>query len=262
MKQSEKQFAVITGASMGLGKSFANELARKKMNLILISLPGQNLPALARELSEQYEVETRFYETDLSVTGNVMELAAWINNHFRVNLLVNNAGLGGSRSFTEAPAGYINNIVQINVMATSLLTHQLLPNLMEQSRSYILNVSSLAAFTPMGYKTVYPATKAFVRSFSRSLNEELKHSNVFVTVVTPGAMKTSPEITSRIEKQGWLGRLSLLHPDQVARKSIERMFRRDPEITLNPVSWLFLNLTPLWIKLPLMTRAIRREVAA
>ncbi|HNX79555.1 MAG TPA: SDR family NAD(P)-dependent oxidoreductase, partial [Prolixibacteraceae bacterium] len=147
------------------------------------------------------------------------------------------------------------------VMATSLLTHQLLPNLMEQSRSYILNVSSLAAFTPMGYKTVYPATKAFVRSFSRSLNAELKDSNVFVTVVTPGAMKTSQEITSRIEKQGWLGRLSLLDPDQVARKSIERMFRRDPEITLNPISWLFLNLTPLWIKLPLMTRAIRREVA-
>lgn len=246
---------------MGLGKSFAFELAKKKMNLVLVSLPGQELPQLAKELGNNFGIETHYYETDLSVTGNVMELADWINSNFRVSLLVNNAGLGGSRSFSEASAGYINSIVQINVMATSLLTHQLLPNLMEQTQSYILNVSSLAAFTPMGYKTVYPATKAFVRSFSRSLNAELKHSNVFVTVVTPGAMKTSAEITSRIEKQGWLGRLSLLHPDQVAHRSIERMFRRDPEITLNPVSWLFLNLTPLWIKLPLMTRAIRREVA-
>lgn len=88
-------------------------------------------------------------------------------------------------------------------MATSLLTHQLLPNLQKSSKAYVLNVSSLAAFSPIGYKTVYPASKAFIHSFSRGLYQELKDTNVFVSVVNPGPMKTNAEVSRRIEEQGF-----------------------------------------------------------
>jgi hypothetical protein len=79
------------------------------------------------------------------------------------------------------------------------------------------NVSSMAALSPLGYKTVYPASKAYVHSFSRGLNQELKDSNVFVSVVNPGAMKTRKEITDRIERQGFLGKQTLSDPGKVAK---------------------------------------------
>ena len=81
-------------------------------------------------------------------------------------MLINNAGIGGSKKFSDASGSYIEKIIQLNVLATSLLTHQLLPNLQKSSKAYVLNVSSLAAFSPIGYKTVYPASKAFIHSFS------------------------------------------------------------------------------------------------
>lgn len=255
-------YAVVTGASQGLGKAFAHELAKNNINLILTSLPGQELSELSSEISKQYGVKVLCYETDLSVNENVLDFGAWINKNFSVFILINNAGTGGSRKFEEATSDYINKIIQVNVMATSLLTHQLLANLKKQEKAYILNVSSMAAFCPIGYKTVYPASKAFVHSFSRGLYEELKHTNVFVSVVNPGAMKTSPEITSRIEKQGFLGKLTLLDPNAVAKYCIKQLLKRDTVIIVNKMSWLLLSILPIWIKLPLLTRTMKRELSA
>lgn len=254
------KFALITGASKGLGRALASELADRKINLILVSLPGENLKKIACDLEQKYPIEILTFETDLSKVDNVLQLAEWVNNSFEVFLLINNAGVGGSHDFQKATHEYINNIIQLNVTATSLLTHQLLPNLIRQQQSYILNVSSIAAFSPVGYKTVYPASKSFVHSFSRGLNAELRSTNVFVSVVNPGAMKTSPEIISRINKQGFLAKLILLNTEKVAKKCIVRLFQKDSVIMLNPLSWMLLSLIPIWIKLPLMTKAIKREL--
>ncbi len=260
--KSSQARALITGAGQGLGKAFVHELASRGYDLVLVSLPGEGLKELAKETSVSYGITADFIETDLSVTENVKNLAEQVNSLYRLFMLVNNAGIGGSGSFIEVSPDYINTIIQVNVAATSLLTRLLLPNLMQGRQSYILNVSSMAAFTPTGYKTVYPASKSFVHSFSRGLNAELRNQGVFVSVVNPGAMKTSAEITARIEKQGLLGKLTLLDPEKVARRCIDRLLRRDSVIMVNPVSWLIICLIPIWIKLPLMTKAIRREVYA
>lgn len=259
---TKETYAVVTGASQGLGKAFAENLAKKNINVILVSLPGQNLKELSQEISENYNVKTEHYEIDLSVRENVLQLTDWINNLFNVNILINNAGLGGTKKFLEASLGYIDRILQVNVMATSLITHQLLPNLLKQKQSYILNVSSMAAFSPIGFKTVYPASKTFIHSFSRGLHEELKNTSVFVSVVNPGAMKTNTDVCKRIEKQGFLGRLTLLDPNKVAHYCIEQLFRKDSVIMVNPVSWLVMKILPIWIKLPLMTNAIKKEIEA
>jgi hypothetical protein len=262
MKKTDSTFALVTGASQGLGKACVSELAKRGINIILVSLPGEELQEFAQEIAQKYLVETAFYETDLAVGKNVMELSEWVNRNYKVFLLINNAGTGGTKNFMEASPEYLNTIIQLNVAATSLLTHQLLPNLIKQPQSYILNVSSLAAFSPIGYKTVYPASKSFVHSFSRGLNAELKGTNVFVSVVNPGAMKTNPEITARVEKQGALGKLTLLDPQKAARKCIDNLFRKDAVIMLNPISWLIMSMVPIWIRLPLMTNAIKRELCA
>jgi len=253
-------YAVITGASQGLGKSFALELAKRHLNLILVGLPHQGFSELCSELKSKFNIDVIYYETDLTQIDNVIQLANWINEKYPVSILINNAGIGGTKKFDEASAAYIESIIQLNVMATTLMTHQLLPNLKKQSKAYILNISSLAAFSPIGFKTVYPASKAFIHSFTRGLYQELKDTNVFVSVVNPGPMLTNAEISKRIKQQGLWGRLTSLDPDKVAATCITQIFKRDSVIVVNPLSWLFMHLLPIWIKLPLLTNAIKREL--
>lgn len=243
-----------------MGKSFAKEFARQRKNLILISLPDENLSGLCLNLEKEFGIKAIYYETDLSINSNVLKLAEWLNEHFEINFLINNAGVGGTKKFDEVSSNYIEKIIQINVMATSMLTHQLLPNLKRQHQSYILNVSSLAAFSPIGYKTVYPASKAFVHSFSRGLYQKLKNTNVFVSVVNPGPMKTNDEVKKRIKEQGFFAEKTSLNPDKVARYCIRQIQKRDTVIMVNHMSWLFLKIMPIWIKLPMLTNKIKKEL--
>lgn len=260
IKNMNRSHAVITGASQGLGKSFAYALAEQNYNLILVSLPNQGLPELSEELEKNFHIKAHHYETDLTNKQNVLKLSQWINNNFDIQFLINNAGVGGTKKFDEASAKYIDNIIQLNVMATSLITHQLLPNMKNQDKAYILNVSSLAAFSPIGYKTVYPASKAFVHSFSRGLYQELKHTNVFVSVVNPGPMRTNEDVTKRIDGQGMIGRMAALDPDKVAKFCIKQIQKRDTVIMVNHWSWLFLRILPIFLKLPLLTNKIKKEL--
>lgn len=260
--KTQGKYAVITGASHGLGKAFAFELAKRKTNVILLSLPGEGLKELCEALTMK-GIEAHYYETDLTEKTNIENAAAWINKQFDVFMLINNAGLGGTKKFTDADTEYLNRIIQLNVTTPSLLTRAILPNLMHTKQAYILNVSSMAAFSPMGYKTVYPASKAFVHHFTRGLYEELKNTNVFVSVVNPGPMKTNRDVTTRIERQGFFGRMGLLSPEKVAEISIRQLFKRDTMIMLNlsnGLNWLLLRFVPIWLRLPLLTRAIRREL--
>lgn len=257
-----KTFAVITGASSGLGKALAFELAKQHIHLLLIALPCEGLGVLAEEL-KAFGMEVYYYETDLTQRANVEAVASWINQNYEVSILINNAGIGGTKKFDEAGLDYIDNIIQLNVTSTSLMTKALLSNLMRQNKSYILNVSSMAAFTPMGYKTVYPASKAFIHHFTRGLYEELKNTNVFVSVVNPGPMKTNQDVSERIKRQGLFARIGLLSPEEVAKRSIKQLFKRDTMIMLglgNGFNWLMMKIIPIWIRLPLVTRAVRREI--
>lgn len=121
----------------------------------------------------------------------------------------------------------------------------------------------MAAFSPIAYKTIYPASKIFVHSFTRGLYEEFKRTNIFVSVVNPGPMKTNPQISERIDKQGLLGKVGLLSPEKVARISIRQLFKRDTLIMLNKLNglnWFLMKIIPIWIRLPLLSRAIAREL--
>lgn len=258
--KEETPYAVVTGASQGLGKAFAEELASQNFNVILVSLPNQNLQNLAQEITKKHQVKTAYFETDFSEHSNILKLATWLNANYNIHMLINNAGVGGSQKLEDARLSEINRILYVNIHATSILTHQLLPNLKQHAKSYILNVSSIAAFSPVGYKTVYPASKSFIYSFSIGLAAELKEEQVYVSVINPGAMKTNEEITSRIEKQGFIGKLTLLEPKDVAKRTLKKMFNQDTVILVNPISWFVSKLIPGGLKTALLTRIIKREI--
>lgn len=255
-------YALVTGASQGLGRAFAFELASRQINVILIGLPGEGLADITAELID-LGIEADYFETDLTQKYNIEKLAGWVNTNYSISMLINNAGCGGTKDFLKADIGYIDRIIQLNVMAPALLIRLLLPNLMKQEQAYVLNVSSMAAFSPIGYKTVYPASKSFVHRFTRGLNQEFSNTNVFFSVVHPGPMKTNDEVSERIERQGLFGKIGLLSPEKVAEISIRQLFKKDSLIILNyanGIVWMLMFLIPIWIRLPLLTRGVKREL--
>lgn len=257
-----EMYALVTGASQGLGKAFALELAKRKMDIILVSLPGENLDRVAVQVAELGQ-NAHCYETDLTQKVNIVALANWVNARFPISVLINNAGCGGTQRFQDVDVDYLDRIIQLNVKATSLLIHQLLPNLIERSQAYVLNVGSVAAYSPIGFKTVYPASKAFVYSLSRGLYQEFARSNVFFSIVNPGPMMTNSDSCDRLQQQGFFATMGLLTPEQVAAISIRQLFKRDTLIMLNWVNkltWMVMKFLPVYVRLPLLTNAMKKEV--
>lgn len=252
-------YAVVTGASRGLGKELVASLAQRGISSIMVGTSSTVETACA-EINQQYQTHSVAFIANLCQKEEVLALAEKINQGYEVFMLVNNAGMGGSKAFTEADCDYLDRIIQLNVRATSLLMHELMPNLLRQPRSYVLNIGSMAAYTATGYKTVYPASKAFLRHFSLGLREELKGTAVSVSIASPGAMATNPEVTARIEKQGFLGKFTLKTTRDIAEKCIRQTFRGKKHIIINPLSYLFSAIIPGCIMNPIMTRIVRREV--
>ena len=148
----------------------------------------------------------------------------------------------------------------MNVRCTTLLIHELLPNLKRQSKSYILNVGSMAALTPTGYKTVYPASKSFVYSFSLGLREELKKTSISVSVALPGAMATNPDVVERIARQGFFGKATLKSTQSVAQKCVRQTLRGKRKIVINPLSQFLSAIVPERCRTRMLSKIVRREI--
>ncbi|MBI1225239.1 MAG: SDR family NAD(P)-dependent oxidoreductase [Bacteroidetes bacterium] len=255
-------FAIITGASQGLGRAFAFELAKRKTNLILVSLPNEGLSLLAAELAN-FNIKVHFFETDLSLQQNIEGLAHEINETFQIHCLINNAGRGGTCRFEEAKMAYLHGILQLNIISVVLLTRLLVPNLRKQKQAFILNISSMAAFSPIAYKTVYPASKAFIRHWSLGLREELRGTGVSVSVLYPGPMKTNLDAMQRIEKQGLKGKMGLVPPEDVAKVAITNLFRNRATIVpgfMNKINFRMMRLFESRLLTRLISNAVKLEL--
>lgn len=253
-------YSLVTGASKGLGKAFAMELAARGRNVILVSLPGESLEELASRIKSR-GTDAVYYETDLTKKTNILSLSKWVNQKYEIDLLINNAGIGGHSKFLKADVDFIDNMIQLNVMATSVMTHQLLPNLLRQQEAHVLNVSSLAALSPMGYKTVYPASKAFVHSFTLGMQQEFSETNVFFSVVNPGPMGTNGEVRESIQETGFWARTIEVGPEKVAALSLQKMFRGEKMIKLgwtHRMSLMLLKL-PTDLKMFILGKVFRKK---
>ncbi len=256
-----RQYAVVTGASRGLGKELAIALAQRGISSIMIGT-NSNVETACSEINQYYHTHSVAFIANLCQKDELLALAEKINQDYEVFMLVNNAGMGGSKAFTDADTDYLDRIIQLNVRATSLLTHELMPNLLRQTKSYVLNIGSMAAFTATGYKTVYPASKAFLKHFTYGMREEFKGSPVSFSYASPGAMATNPEVSARIEKQGFLGRFTLKTTEAIAEKCIRQTLRGKKHIVINPLSYFFSAIIPEGIKNSLMTKIVKRELTS
>jgi len=239
-------FTLITGASEGFGKALALECASRNMNLILVALPGSALSNLACFIERNYDVKVLFFEHDLSKKEECVNVCKEIKQReLKINVLINNAGMGGTHFFDEKDAEYYYKQIELNVVAPTLLTHCFLQTLEKNSPSHILNVGSLASFFYLPKKGVYGGTKSYLVAFSKSLRRELKSKNVFVSTVCPGGMNTTPALILQNKNMKGLGRWSVMDPEEVARIAVEGMLSKKEVIIPGFWNQLFMIMNKL-----------------
>lgn len=256
---NESGYAVVTGASKGLGRELALELARRGHPTLLVS-STEAVHTVRDEIKSLYSVDCQSFVVNLADENEARRWAEKIAGEYPINILVNNVGTGGSRAFETADMDYLLRIIHLNVLCTTILTKSLLGNLKQHTPAHILNIGSMAGFTATAWKTVYPASKSFVLAFSKGLREELRDTGVTVTLAAPGAMATNPEITKRIEKQGVLGRATLKSTSVIARKYVDGMLRGRRQVILNPLSYLLTKIIPERWRVRLLSRIVKREL--
>lgn len=261
--KTTKPFAVITGASQGLGKSFAFQLADKGYELILLAAPDDGLDLVSDHISKIFNITPVLFEGDLTDHDFLLAVSQKIAGHYKINLLINNAGMGAACCFGDEKPEFIEKMISLNITALTVLTHQLLPSLLGNTPAHILNVSSMIAFSPTGYKSVYPASKCYVRHFTTGLAEELKDRNVHVAALYPGTMRTNRFVTARIEKHNRLVRSGVVSTDIVAEVALRKLFAGKRHIVVgwsNHLMRLMMHVVPESLKTSMITRAMRREV--
>jgi short-subunit dehydrogenase len=185
------KWAVVTGASSGIGKALAFELATNHFNIVLIGRNQEALAQVAAECTRKGAVETEIAVTDLSNLELIDALSTRLAADNRpYEVLVNNAGFGIHGDFASTDIETNVDLVNVQLAAALKLTRALLPGMISRHSGRILNVASVYSFAPVPLQSVYAACKAFLLSFSSALQNELKKTGVTVTVFCPGTTQT------------------------------------------------------------------------
>jgi uncharacterized protein len=257
--------ALITGASAGIGREFARQLAGRVKSLILIARREQRLNELRDELN-QYNpnVAVSVRKTDLADLADLNELLAWLDRErIDIDLLINNAGLGDSGDFATSDPIRNQQMTLVNIVALTALTRHLVPGMIARRRGGILNVSSSAGFLPIPDFAVYAATKAYVTSFSEALRIELKATGVSVCALCPGPVHTEfQEVAKRPGAQPDAGPEFVFVPvDEVVGDALNAL-EADRPLTIPgfpiKLGMFLVRITPMPI-LRLLSRLSRRR---
>ncbi len=213
---------MVTGASSGLGETFARQLAKRGYDLVLVARRKDRLDRLAAELAEGHEASGEVIEVDLTTDDGV----SLVEERLRagdVELLVNNAGFGTWGEFADLPLERELEELDVNVRALVRLTHAALGPMAQQKRGAIINIASTGAFQPVPYMATYAATKAFVLHFSEALYEEAKKHGVTVTCLCPGPVKTEFQRVAGINESRLPG-IGWMSPDRVVASALRAAF--------------------------------------
>lgn len=183
--------ALITGASSGIGLELAKIHAEKGGDLVLVARSEDKLNALKEQLESKHKVSVNIIAEDLSDPASAERVFQQTEaSGMQIDVLINNAGFGGHGNFHERSLKDEQNMMQLNMITLTNLTHLYLQGMVVRKRGKVLNVSSTASFIPGPLQAVYYATKAYVTSFSQAIAEEVKDHNVTVTALCPGAVAT------------------------------------------------------------------------
>lgn len=197
------KWAIITGATDGLGKAYAGALASKGLNIVLVSRSLTKLESVATEIKQRYGVETRVVEADLTGDQTVYAKIAKATEELEVGVLINCAGVSYEHPewFTNVTEDVIANIIKLNVAGTTGVIKAVLPGMIKRRKGVLINISSIASAIPNPYLSVYAATKAYINKLSDDLAAEFAPHGITVQCVIPGPVATK---ISKIKKPSWM----------------------------------------------------------
>src|SRR5262249_46841031 len=220
------KWALVTGASSGLGVEFATLLAARHANLVLVARRTDLLQQLAARLRREHPVSVLVEGFDLSTAGSATALKARLDAHgVAVDVLVNNAGYGLYGDFVEQPLRQTTTMLALNVVSMTELTGVFAADMVPRGSGYILLVASLLGYQPVPGYAAYAASKSYVLNFGEALHDELAPHGVVVTVVAPGAAATAfVEVAHQRNTRAL--RLLMMQPRPVAAIGIEALLRR------------------------------------
>lgn len=245
------RYALITGASSGIGLAMAEALARRGRSLILVARQRDLLESIATELNQRFGVEVLFRGCDLGeplrLSGFLLELE---EGERQIDLLVNCAGIGTCGPFLAQDWGQEQDLIELNILALTRLCHALGNAMAVQGGGQILNVASVAAFKPGPWMSSYHASKAYVLHFSEGLREELKKTGVKISVLCPGPTRTEFFNHAHLE----VGKLEhskrMMSPEEVALHTVRALAKNRAVIIpgwRNKLLALTPRLGPRWL---------------
>lgn len=218
----DASYALITGASEGLGKNFVIECARRNRHIIAVALPGPELESLKSYVTHNFPVHIEIIAADLSLESGCKHVYDTVQKlGLRVDMLINNAGVVMTQPFHELSLENVLLQARLNVLGTTMMTKYFINDLLAHTPSYLINVSSLSAFFHLPNKQMYGASKAFVYSFTRGLQAEYRNKGISITVVCPGGLNSNIRSVLANNQGGWIARQSITSPEFVAAKTIQ-----------------------------------------
>jgi uncharacterized protein len=225
-------YAIITGASKGIGKCIAFELAKRGYNLVLVARSADLLTEVKNEIENQFKVSIETLALDLSENDSSQKLLAFCEaKRLNIKVLVNNAGYGLSGKIDKYSVTDNSNMIQLNILSLTQNIQTFLPILEKNAPAYILNVASTAAYQAVPGLAIYSATKSYVLSLSRALHHELKDRNISVTALSPGATATEFSDRAQISEKGLKAAEKInMTPEEVAKIGVEALFAKKPEV--------------------------------
>lgn len=185
-----QRFAMITGASSGIGVVYAGRLAKRGLNLILVARRQDRLEEIAARVREKSGRSVEIVVADLADAKDLARVEALLSARADIDVLINNAGLGSLGPMGRVSADALENLIKINVIALTRLSHAVLPGFTARDRGTIVNIASMIAVMPAPATAAYSGSKAYVMNFTRSLQMELAKTRIAIQVVLPGPVRT------------------------------------------------------------------------
>jgi len=235
MERWRGKWALVTGASSGIGWALAEQLAGKGANLVLTARRADRLKQLANDVTTRYKVEAQIFATDLARPQAPGEIFRFVEQkRLPIEVLINNAGFGAYGEFHKVEAQRLLDMVQVNVAAVVHLTHLFLPAMVDRHSGYVLIVASTAAFQPVPYISTYAATKGFDLLFAEGIAEEVRRFGVNVCALCPGST------ASEFNQVAGAPRLSGPQEsnEKVARVGLAALAAGKPRVISGAYNWL------------------------
>ena len=251
-----QSYAFISGATGGIGKAFAVQIAKEGGNLFITGRSQEKLSILANDLSNSYGILVDYFACDLTNEYAIEHMLAYIKGQgYKFNKIINVAGVDTQKAFTNFTSEKLAMMVKVNALSTVTLTHALIGQGVEGLQ--ILTIASMSGVSPMPYFALYSATKSMLINLFTALHYELKQKGVKVTVVMPGGVPTRADVVDQIKGQGLWGKISAKSPQFVAKGSLKAVQKNKVKYIpgfFNKVLYAIMQIAPKRLVLKFIAR--------